>query len=56
MWWCITRSKVKNFEGFMEIFTEKHWRNERQEHVRDDLEYGRFIDDEQCNTVQYLVR
>lgn len=42
IWWHITRSQVSSYEDFIKVFIAKYWNNERQELVRDDMEYGKY--------------
>lgn len=53
IWWRTVRDRIKNFDDFTELFTEKYWNIGRQEVVSGNLEYGRYNYKENLNTVQY---
>jgi hypothetical protein len=41
-WWKLTRQQIHSFQEFKDVFIQKYWDELRQEHVRHDLEYGRY--------------
>ena len=54
IWWRVVRDQIKNFDEFKEIFTQKYWGPEKQDDVRNKLEYGRFDWRGNMSAVQYL--
>ena len=42
IWWRVIRDQINNFEEFKDIFTQKYWGEEKQDAIRDSLEYGRY--------------
>jgi hypothetical protein len=41
-WWKLTRQQIHSFHGFKDAFVRKYWDELKQEHVRNDLEYGKY--------------
>jgi hypothetical protein len=56
VWWRVMRPKVNNYEEFRSAFMERYWSSQRQEKVRDRLEYGRYRPGEGINMSQYMER
>ena len=42
IWWRVIRNQISTFDEFKEAFTQKYWGQERQDNIRDHLEYGMF--------------
>ena len=56
VWWRVIRSQVSNFEEFKEAFIQKYWGQEKQDTIRDNLEFGRYNWRGGLNPVQYMER
>ena len=56
IWWRVIRNQIATFEEFREAFTQKYWGQERQDNIRDHLEYGRFDWRGQVSAIQYIER
>ena len=56
IWWRVIRNQVTTFEEFKEAFTQKYWGQERQDEIRDHLEYGKFDWHGQVSSIQYIER
>ena len=56
IWWCVIRNQISTFEEFKEAFTLKYWGQERQDNIRDNLEYGRYEWNGPVTAIQYVER
>ena len=56
IWWRVILSQVSNFEEFKEAFIQKYWGQEKQNTIRDNLEFGRYNWRGGLNPVQYMER
>ena len=56
IWWRVIRDQITNFEEFKDIFTQKYWSQEKQDAIRDNLEYGRYNWKGNLTAVQYMER
>lgn len=56
IWWRIIREKVRCFDDFLELFTEKYWSSEIQGLIRDDMEFGRYKPYNVLSSTQYVER
>ena len=54
--WRIIRDQITKFEEFKDIFTQKYWGQEKQDAIRDSLEYGRYNWKGSLSVVQYMER
>ena len=56
IWWRVIRGQISTFEEFKEAFTLKYWGLERQDIIRDNLEYGKFEWHGPITAIQYIER
>ena len=56
IWWRVIRDQIRNFDEFKDLFTQKYWGEERQDAVRDNLEFGRFNWKGNLSAIQYMER
>ena len=56
IWWRVVRDRITNFDEFKELFTQKYWGQEKQDAIRDNLEYGRYNWNGSLSAVQYMER
>ena len=56
IWWRVIRDQINTFEEFKEAFTLKYWGLERQDIIRDNLEYGKFEWHGPVTAIQYIER
>ena len=56
IWWRVIRNQISTFEEFKEAFTLKYWGQERQDNIRDNLEYGRYEWNGPITAIQYVER
>ena len=56
IWWRVIRDQISTFEEFKEAFTLKYWGLERQDIIRNNLEYGKFEWHGPITAIQYIER
>ena len=56
IWWRLTKDSINNFVGFTEAFINKYRNVVIQEHVRDQLEFGKYHPENGTSMIQYLER
>lgn len=56
VWWRIIKDKVKTYREFQDVFREKFWNHIIQEEVRDNLEFGQYLQSSGLTPIQYMER
>ena len=56
IWWHVIRNQISTFEEFKEAFTLMYWGQERQDGIRENLEYGRYKWNGPITAIQYVER